>query len=153
MQVYNMTNLGKAKEMLVFPGPLFTRQPCVVLKSSHLQLTVEKAQLQKWCQSCEYHEEQKSSSPPQEPDHGAHGQAGRQGNPSHGVVVRVEVVGNRHLRLVPHHALCKTVVYAIASQPGGNRRGWERPLLRGQNTHCSVIQCGEALMQEYSTLS
>lgn len=153
MQVYTMTNLGKAKEMLVFPGPLFARQACVVLKSPHLQLTVEKAQLQKWCQSCKYHEEQESSSPPQEPDHGAHGQAGCQCNPSHGVVVRIEVVGNRHLRLVPHHAFCKTVVYAIASQPGGNSRGQERPLLRGQNTHCSVIQCGEALMQEYNTLS
>lgn len=148
-----MTNLGKAKEMLAFPGPLFACQACVVLKSSHLQLTVEKAKLQKWCQSCKYHEEQESSSPAQKPDHRAHGQAGCQRDPSHGVVVCIEVVGDRHLRFVPHHAFCKTVVDAITSQPEGNRRGQQRPLLRGQNTPCTVIQHGEALMQEYNTLS
>jgi len=127
-QVYGMSSLRKAKEMLIFSGPIFACQTRVVLNSPRLQLTVEQAQLQKRCQSRKDHEEQESSSPPQKPDHRAHGQAGCQRNPSHGVVVRVEVVGDRHLRFVPHHAFRKTVVYAITGQPRGNRRGGEESI-------------------------
>lgn len=133
---------GKGKGNASTSWSLFACQACVVLKSSHLLLTVEEAQLQKWCQSCEYHEEQESSSPPQKPDHRAHGQAGCQGNPSHGVVVRIEIVGNRHLRFVPHHTFCKTVVYAITSQPEGNRRGKQRPLLKGKTLQCDSVWGG-----------
>lgn len=111
-----------------------TQEPCVVLKSSCLQLTVEKAQLQKRCQSCQDHEEQESSSPPQKPNHWAHGQAGCQGDPRHGIVVRIEVVGDRHLRLVPHHAFCKTVVYAVTSQPRERGKGKRKLLKRLTHT-------------------
>lgn len=143
-----MSNLKEAKGMLIFPGPLFACQTRVVLKNSCLQLTVEKAQLQKRCQGCKNHEKQESSSPPQKPDHWAHGQAGCQGNPSHGVVVRVEVVGNRHLRFVPHHAFCKTVVYAVTSQPRGNRRGQEEIVAEKAATCCNLIPCRNMLVQE-----
>lgn len=115
-------------------------------RKTHLQLTVEKAQLQKRCQSCKDHEKQESSSPPQKPDHRAHGQAGCQRNPSHGVVVCIEVVRNRHLRFVPHHAFRKTVVYAVTSQPRGNRRGQEDIIAEKAAVHCNVIQLGNTLM-------
>lgn len=143
-----MSSLRRAKEVLVFPGPIFAHQNHMVFKSSCLQLTVEKAQLQERCQGCEDHEKQESSSSPQKPNHWAHGQAGCQCNPSHGVVVRIEVVGNCHLCFMPHHAFCKTVVYAVTSQPRGNRRGQEEIIVEKAAAHCKGIQGRSILMQE-----
>lgn len=83
-------------------------------------LTVEQPKLQERGQGGEDHEEQQPSPAPQEPDHHAHSQAGRQGDAGHGVVVGIEVLEERHLHLVAHHAPCKAVVDPVPRQPVGD---------------------------------